>query len=394
MTNSNMISIPLFSSPRLSSASREDRSAIPGARSGRPLAVLAAWLLIGGCGSSAKTTSSPAGSSDSVADSSVVVKPIPEGMAAITPVIVVSDVDKALDFYTKAFAATVKMTLPGPDGKTMHGELQIGDSVIMVSPEDPARGVKSPTTLGGTNGSLLIYVEDVDAAAQRATSAGATQAMPAADMFWGDRYAGIVDPFGHQWGLATHKEDVGSEEMTKRANDWVAKAMKGETYTPPPVTTPAASWKPEGYKTVTVTLLLSGGVDGLGFYKDTLGAVTQDLMPMPDGRLMHASMKLSGNVFHLSSEFPQMAPTHKAAANLGGCPVAIHYYVDDVDATFKAAVEGGATGALPVTDMFWGDRWGLIKDPSGNEWGVATHKQELTREQILENMKKQFGSQK
>jgi len=108
----------------------------------------------------------------------------------------------------------------------VHAEIQIGDSLVMLSDEFPERGSRSPQTVGGASSSLLIYTKDVDALFQRALSAGATVQMPLMDMFWGDRYGKVVDPFGHEWQLATHVEDVSPREMAKRA----ARTMSG----PPP----------------------------------------------------------------------------------------------------------------------------------------------------------------
>jgi PhnB protein len=108
----------------------------------------------------------------------------------------------------------------------MHAEIQIGDSRIMLGEESPEMGARSPQTLGGSPVSLNIYVEDCDAQYQRALSAGATSAMPPADMFWGDRYAKVTDPFGHVWGLLTHQEDVSEQEMGKRAQEWMSSMAK------------------------------------------------------------------------------------------------------------------------------------------------------------------------
>ena len=150
-------------------------------------------------------------------------KPIPEGYHSITPYLVVKDAAKAIDFYKRAFNAQEMERMPGPDGKgVMHAELKIGDSRVMLSDEFPGSGCTSPQSLGGTTCQLFLYASDVDAAFQQALSAGATAVMPPADMFWGDRYGKLSDPFGHQWGLATHKEDVAPEDMKKRADAFFA----------------------------------------------------------------------------------------------------------------------------------------------------------------------------
>ena len=143
------------------------------------------------------------------------VKAIPEGYHTITPNLVVADAAKAIDFYKKAFGATEIARMPGPNGGIMHAELRIGDSVFMLGEEMPEMGAKGPKTLGGSPVSLYVYVENVDAAWDRAIKAGATTVMPLADMFWGDRAGWLEDPFGHKWALAQHVKDLTPEEMQK-----------------------------------------------------------------------------------------------------------------------------------------------------------------------------------
>jgi uncharacterized glyoxalase superfamily protein PhnB len=144
------------------------------------------------------------------------VKPVPDGYHTITPHLVVRDAAKAIAFYAKALGAEERFRMPGPGGSVMHAELNIGDSVVMLGEEAKERGALSPQSIGGSPVSLLIYVEDVDASFARADKAGCTVQMPPTDMFWGDRYGQLVDPFGHRWAIATHKEDVSPEEMARR----------------------------------------------------------------------------------------------------------------------------------------------------------------------------------
>lgn len=141
------------------------------------------------------------------------VQPIPEGMHSLTPHIVCRDAPAAMDFYIRAFGARDGGRLAGPDGKLMHGLLWIGDSALMLVDENPEWGMSSPLSLEGTPVVLHLYVEDVDAALARAVEAGATLTMPAADMFWGDRYGQVRDPFGHAWSIATHIRDVSPEDV-------------------------------------------------------------------------------------------------------------------------------------------------------------------------------------
>ena len=144
---------------------------------------------------------------------------ISEGFHTVTPSLVVKGAAKAIDFYKKAFGAEEVMRMPGPEGRVMHAEIKIGDSMIMLGDEWPDMGYKAPIP-NHITGSLHIYVPDVDKAFDRAVTAGCTVAMPVANMFWGDRYGKVTDPFGHVWGLATHVEDVPPEECAKRAAAW------------------------------------------------------------------------------------------------------------------------------------------------------------------------------
>jgi PhnB protein len=144
--------------------------------------------------------------------------------------LVVKDAAKAIDFYKRAFSAKEIDRMEGPGGKgIMHAEIQIGDSRLMLADEFPGGGCVSPQSLGGSTCQLFLYVPDVDAAFQQAVSAGATADMPVADMFWGDRYGKLTDPFGHHWGLATHKEEVPKQEMKKRAEAFFAQMAQTRT---------------------------------------------------------------------------------------------------------------------------------------------------------------------
>jgi PhnB protein len=144
------------------------------------------------------------------------VKPIPDGYHTLTPHMIVRDAARAIEFYKQAFGAVERGgVMKGPDGKVMHAELRIGDSIVMLADEFPQYGSMSPLSSGGSGMALHIYVEDVDSAFDRATQAGATVEMPLTDMFWGDRYGKLADPFGHKWSIATHKRDMSSEEMDK-----------------------------------------------------------------------------------------------------------------------------------------------------------------------------------
>ena len=143
-------------------------------------------------------------------------KPIPDGYQSVTPYLIVNGAAKAIDYYVRGLGAVERMRMPGPDGKVMHAEVQIGDSVIMLADEFPDFGAVSPQALSGTPVGLCLYVEDVDALFQRAIKAGGKVERPVQDQFYGDRSGTLVDPFGHKWTIATHKEDLTPEEMNRR----------------------------------------------------------------------------------------------------------------------------------------------------------------------------------
>ena len=148
-------------------------------------------------------------------------RPIPEGYQTITAHLVLDDCAKAVEFYGRAFGAREAIRMSMPDGKIIHTEVQIGTSKLMMSDEMDAMpgrpGVyRSPKRAGLNTAALFLYVDDVDAWFERAVAAGCTVRMPVQDMFWGDRYGQVIDPFGHTWGMATHKEDVSEEELKRR----------------------------------------------------------------------------------------------------------------------------------------------------------------------------------
>ena len=152
------------------------------------------------------------------------VKPIPEGYHTVSPYLVIKNAAAAIEFYKKAFGARERGRMSGPDGRLMHAEIQIGDSIVMIHNEMLEYGSKSPQTLGGSPINLFLYVPDADASFQQAVSAGAQVTMPLADMFWGDRYGKLVDPFGHEWSIATHKEDLTPEEIERRGREAMSKS--------------------------------------------------------------------------------------------------------------------------------------------------------------------------
>ena len=152
------------------------------------------------------------------------VKPVPEGFHSVTPYLFVRSAASAIDFYKNIFRATEIMRMPGANGKIMHAELRIGDSIVMLADENPQTGVMSPQTIGGFSVGMHLYVENVDQVIQKAVESGAKLLRPIKNQFYGDRSGSILDPFGHMWSVATHVEDVSPEEMRKRMTAAVGQA--------------------------------------------------------------------------------------------------------------------------------------------------------------------------
>jgi PhnB protein len=142
---------------------------------------------------------------------------IPKGYNSVTPYLVVKGAAKAIEYYKNVFGATEVMRMAGPDGHIGHAELQIGDSRIMLADENPSMGNRSAESIGGSPVSLYVYLPDCDKVVAKATAEGAKLLKPVQDQFYGDRSGFIEDPFGHLWGVATHKEDVSAKEMEERA---------------------------------------------------------------------------------------------------------------------------------------------------------------------------------
>jgi PhnB protein len=322
------------------------------------------------------------------------VAPIPDGFFTLTPQLVVAEVDPAVDFYVAVLGAQKLLALTGPDGATVHAEIKIGDSILMIDAENEAQGMKSPFTLGGTPATLMMYVDDVDAAFATAIGAGAKESMPVADQFWGDRYGVLIDPAGHRWALATHIEDLTDEQVQQRA-EIVAQAKKSKKKpkkgAPPPWKavegTPASDPTPDEYRTVTISLTTSDANAAIAFYKAAFGAQDKSLMPTPDGKVMHAELTIGSSVLMLADEFPEMGGT--SAATLGGSPVTVHMYTEDVDAAFAAATGAGGRETMPLMVTFWGDKYGTIVDPAGFTWGLATHVEDVTPEDMQRRLSQQ-----
>ena len=152
---------------------------------------------------------------------------LPDGIRSITPHLTVKNALEAIEFYKAAFGAQVRSHAPGPaPGSTMHAELVIGDSALYLADEMPMSAIKAPGAAGST-AAMTLFVPDCDAVYKKAVDAGAKSLMPPGDMFWGDRYSQVTDPFGHVWAIATHKEDITPEEMQRRSEEFFARFAAG-----------------------------------------------------------------------------------------------------------------------------------------------------------------------
>lgn len=149
-------------------------------------------------------------------------QPVPPGFHTITPSLNVRNGAQAIEYYKKALGAQERMRMVGPDGSISHAELQIGDSIVFLTDENPGMGNKSPETLGGSSGGFYLYVEDVDQAFQQALEAGGKQTFPVTDMFWGDRMGNFTDPYGYSWTIASHTQDMTETELEEGAKQFYA----------------------------------------------------------------------------------------------------------------------------------------------------------------------------
>jgi PhnB protein len=149
-------------------------------------------------------------------------KAIPEGFTSITPYLTVDDGNAAIEFYKKAFGATDRGVMKGPDGKIAHASLEIGNAIIMLSDKFPQSACQTPKELGGTTVAIFLYVEDVDSVVQDAADAGAKVTMQPEDQFWGDRLGQVTDPYGHVWQIGTHVQDLTPEEIEARGREVMA----------------------------------------------------------------------------------------------------------------------------------------------------------------------------
>lgn len=302
------------------------------------------------------------------------VKTAVEPQPTVIPRLCFRDSRRALRFYQSVFGAKETMRLVDPDQRIGTAEIQIGNARIMLSDEFPEFGAVSPETLGGSTVRIKLMVPDADAVARRALAAGAKIVRPVQDQFYGERAGQIADPFGYTWIIATHREDVSTEEMQRRLDEILKTPSGGqeEEMASNPAVSKSQSgasretvrYIREGFHTITPYILVGGAAKFIEFLAGAFGAEEKGRVPVPGGKIMHAEVRLGNSMIEMSDANEQYAAT----------PVALHYYVDDVDATYARAIQAGAISTHAPVDQPYGDREAGIKDPFGNSWFLATPK--------------------
>jgi PhnB protein len=253
------------------------------------------------------------------------VNPIPAGFHSITPYLIVEGADRFLEFLRQAFGAEQKLRVPKPDGSIMHAEVRIGDSPVELADANdqyPAR----PTA-------IHLYVNDADAVYRRAIEAGATSTQEPVDQPYGDREAGVKDPCGNYWYIATHR-------------------MAG-----------AGRFIPEGLSNVTIYLHPTSTAGFIEFLKRAFNAEESARHESPKGTVVHAKIRIGDSILEMGEAHGPYQPM----------PTVIHYYVADADTVYAQALQAGATSVSAPADQPYGDRSAHVKDPSGNSWFIATH---------------------
>jgi PhnB protein len=285
---------------------------------------------------------------------------IPAGSHTANACLVVRDAPRAIEFYKEAFGATELMRMNDPGGNLIHAQIKIGDSPIDIAPEQPPYN-RSPQSLGGSSVPIGLFVEDVDAFAEKAIAAGAKMLFPIADWFYGDRSGRLEDPFGHMWIVSTHKEDVAPEEMTRRAEAWM-KEMQASAPKKPAIEVAGA---PEGYHSITPYLQVKGAAKLIEFLRNAFGA--EEIFRVPrGGEIAHAQLKLEDSMIEVADAIGKYQPN----------PTAISLFVKDADAVYARALKAGATSLYEPTEQDYGDREASVKDPFGNHWYIATHRED------------------
>src|SRR5919106_4374426 len=290
------------------------------------------------------------GGKDNMSTAAKQIESTPQVAASIIPYLCYRDAAAAIDFYKRAFGATELMRLAEPSGKIGHAELQIGNAVFMISDEYPDYDAISAETLGGSPIKLHLYVPDVDQFAERAIAEGASLSRPIEDQSYGDRAGQIKDPFGYTWMVATHQKEVSVADMQKGFDEFLAESESKPK---------SKKYKREGLYTVTPYIIAKPAVELVDFVKQAFGAVESFRSTGSAGGL-HCEVKIGDSVVMIGG-----GPTFDPR------PVAIHFYVSDVDQVYANAIAAGATSLGEPSDQEYGERIAAVKDIGGNEWYIA-----------------------
>jgi PhnB protein len=277
---------------------------------------------------------------------------------AASPRLRLKNAAAAIDFYINAFGAREIMRF-GAGGHIPHAELAIGNSIFMIADEAPEYGFPGPETIGGSPVGMHVYVDDADAAVERAVAAGARLVRPVTDQFYGDRSGIVADPFGYQWTISARKEDLSIEEMQQRMAAMDAERQPRESPT----------FIPKGFRTVTPYLIVEDAPALIEFTRRVFGAEVGHQSTGSAGGI-HAEVRIGDSMVMIgggSAGHPLGRPP---------LPTALHVYVENTDLIYSRALDAGASSIGAPVDQPYGERSGGVKDPSGNVWYIATAKGE------------------
>jgi PhnB protein len=271
--------------------------------------------------------------------------------------ICIAGASAAIDFYREAFGARELSRLAEPDGKIGHAEIQIGNTVIMLSDEYPDYGALSPKTIGGSPVRIHLDVADADAFAERAIKAGAILTRPIEDQFYGARSGQITDPFGYTWVISTHLKDVPSEDMQKEFDKFTAEREAKNAYES---SVKEDKMRRDNRRAVTPYLTVHKPGELVDFVTEAFGGIEHFRATGSAGG-MHAEVSIGDSVVMIGG-----------AEHIEPMPTAIHLYVADVDEAYERALKAGAKSIMPVADQPYGERSGGVEDVHGNRWYIAT----------------------
>lgn len=314
---------------------------------------------------------------------------VPSGYSSVSPWLITRDTNALFEFITAAFGAVEIDRVVGEDGTIGHAEARIGDSVVLAF-DSRAHWPETPSY-------LRLYTHDADAAFHAALAAGATAVSVLDNSAWGDRGARVQDPLGNVWWIMSHMGDVSDDEAASRwdapeyaagmeyAVESLRRHMTGQPDAPvpdevkamAPVTrTEGVPAVPAGYRSVEPWIISRSTPELLDFITAAFGAKEAFRVPMEDGAIGHAEAKIGdSNILAFDSQ-PDWPPT----------PAFLRVYVGDGDAAFAAALAAGATAVTNMTEMFWGDVVGRVRDPLGNLWWIHSRVAEPTEEEAYERM--------